>query len=142
MTIFEGSISHFETMTHERHVRDSYHDRGEPWLGDEPTPCRPRGAPACLKPVRILEKADRLDWDYDGEADVLYVSIGKPRKARGVEIGQGVIVRYDEKRRQVVGLTIMGIRARLLELTPPARTGASPARPRRRGRAAPPRGRA
>ena len=48
---------------------------------------------AALDAVRILEKSDRLDWDYDGEADVLYVSIGKPRKATGVDIGQGVIVR-------------------------------------------------
>ena len=69
-----------------------------------------------MEAVRILEKSDRLDWDYDGEADVLYVSIGKPRKATGVDIGQGVIVRYDEKRKEVVGLTIMGIRARLVEL--------------------------
>ena len=61
--------------------------------------------------VRILEKSDRLDWDYDGEAGVLYMSIGKPRKATGVDVGQGVIVLYDEKRREVVGLTIMGIRA-------------------------------
>ena len=66
--------------------------------------------------VRILEKSDRRGWDYDGEADVLYVSIGKPRNATGVDIGQGVIVRYDEKRREVVGLPIMGIRARLLKL--------------------------
>ncbi len=66
--------------------------------------------------MRILEKSDRLDWSYDGEADVLYVSIGTSRKATGVDIGQGVIVRYDEKRRQVVGLTMIGVRARLLDL--------------------------
>ena len=66
--------------------------------------------------VRILEKSDRLNWNCDGEAEVLYVSIGRPRNATGVDIGQGVIVRYDEKRREVVGLTIMGIRARLLKL--------------------------
>ncbi len=71
-----------------------------------------------MEAVRILEKSDRLDWDYDGEADVLYVSIGKPRKATGVDIGRGVIVRYDEKRREVVGLTIMGLRARLLKRLP------------------------
>ena len=69
-----------------------------------------------MEAVRILEKSERLDWDYDGEADVLYVSIGRPRKATGVDIGQGVIVRYDEKKRQVVGLTVIGIRARLEEL--------------------------
>lgn len=90
-----------------------------------------------METLRILEKSDRLDWDYDGEADVLYVSVGKPTKATGVDIGQGVIVRYDEKRRQVIGLTIMGIRARLVELAPAARRGARPARPSRRGRAAP-----
>jgi uncharacterized protein YuzE len=68
-----------------------------------------------MEVVRILEKSERLDWDYDGEADVLYVSIGRPRKATGVDIGQGVIVRYDEKKKQVIGLTVIGIRARLEE---------------------------
>jgi uncharacterized protein YuzE len=68
-----------------------------------------------VEAVRILEKGERLDWDYDEEADVLYVTIGKPRKATGVDIGQGVIVRYDEKKREVVGLTILGMCARLVE---------------------------
>jgi uncharacterized protein YuzE len=66
--------------------------------------------------MKILEKSDRLDWSYDREADVLYMSIGAPRNATGVDIGQGVIVRHDEKRRQLVGLTIIGMRARLLDL--------------------------
>jgi uncharacterized protein YuzE len=65
--------------------------------------------------VRILEKADRIDWDYDEEADVLFLSFGKPRKAIGVDIGDGVVVRYDEKKKKVVGLTVLGMRARLLE---------------------------
>ena len=65
--------------------------------------------------VKILEKKERLDWDYDEEADVLYLSLGKPRKAAGVDLSQGVVVRYDEKKKEVVGLTILGIRARLIE---------------------------
>lgn len=65
--------------------------------------------------VKILDKRERLDWEYDEDADVLYVSIGRPKKATGVDIGQGVIVRYDEKRKEVVGVTIMGMRARLAE---------------------------
>lgn len=65
--------------------------------------------------VKILGKRERLDWEYDEDADVLYLSIGKPRKATGVDIGQGVIVRYDEKKKEVVGLTILGMRARLAE---------------------------
>ncbi len=66
-----------------------------------------------MEAVKILERKERIDWDYDEEADVLYLSIGKPRKAAGVDIGQGVVVRYDEKRKEVVGLTILGVRARL-----------------------------
>lgn len=68
-----------------------------------------------MEAVKILEKKERVDWDYDEEADVLYLSIGKPRKATGVDIGNGVVVRYDEKKREVVGLTILGVRARLVE---------------------------
>jgi uncharacterized protein YuzE len=68
-----------------------------------------------MEAVKILEKRERVDWDYDEEADVLYLSIGKPRKATGVDIGQGVVVRYDEKKKEVVGLTILGVRARLVE---------------------------
>ena len=68
-----------------------------------------------MEAVKILEKKERVDWDYDEEADVLYLSIGKPRKAAGVDIGDGVMVRYDEKKREVVGLTILGVRARLVE---------------------------
>jgi uncharacterized protein YuzE len=68
-----------------------------------------------MEAVKILERKERVDWDYDEEADVLYLSIGKPRKATGVDIGDGVVVRYDEKKREVVGLTILGVRARLVE---------------------------
>ncbi len=68
-----------------------------------------------MEVVKILEKKERVDWDYDEDADVLYLSIGKPRKATGVDIGDGVVVRYDEKKKEVVGLTILGVRARLVE---------------------------
>jgi uncharacterized protein YuzE len=69
-----------------------------------------------MEAVKILEKKEHVNWDYyDEEADVLYLSIGNPRKATGVDIGQGVVVRYDEKKREVVGLTILGVRSRLAE---------------------------
>lgn len=68
-----------------------------------------------MEAVKILERKDRVDWEYDEEADVLYLSIGRPRKATGVDIGQGVIVRFDEKKKEVIGLTILGVRARLVE---------------------------
>ena len=68
-----------------------------------------------MEAVKILEKPAPITWDYDEEADVLYLSVGEPTPALGVDIGQGVVLRYDEPRKEVVGLTIIGIRARLLQ---------------------------
>ncbi len=69
--------------------------------------------------VTILEKPENLQWDYDEDADVLYLSIGDPRPAVGIDIGEGLVLRYDEAEQNVVGLTIIGLRARLLkELMP------------------------
>lgn len=68
-----------------------------------------------MEAIRILEKKENLNWDYDEEADVLYISIGEPRKALGIDIGEGAIVRYIEETREVVGLTLMGIKERLLK---------------------------
>lgn len=39
--------------------------------------------------VKILEKREWLDWECNEEADVLYLSIGKPRMATGVVSGRG-----------------------------------------------------
>ena len=64
-----------------------------------------------MEPVKILEKPTNLTWDYDEEADVLYLSMGEPRPAIGMDIGEGVVVRYDEARKEVVGLTLIGLRA-------------------------------
>jgi uncharacterized protein YuzE len=72
-----------------------------------------------VEALKILEGKPQLDWEYDEEADVLYISVGKPRPAVGVDIGEGVIVRWDEKRKEIIGLTIIGLRARLTEgITP------------------------
>ena len=65
--------------------------------------------------LRILDKPDTVDWEYDDEADVLYLSIGKPKPAVGIDIGDGVVVRYDEANNEVVGLTVLGLRERILE---------------------------
>ena len=69
-----------------------------------------------MEAVRLFDKKDvPIDWEYDGEADTLYISFGAPKPATGVDIGQGVILRYDEKAREVVGLTIIGVGRRLEE---------------------------
>jgi uncharacterized protein YuzE len=67
-----------------------------------------------METIEILEKPADINWDYDDEADVLYLSIGEPQPALGVDIGEGVVLRYDESRKKVVGLTLVGLKARLL----------------------------
>jgi uncharacterized protein YuzE len=67
-----------------------------------------------VETVKILEKPAEIDWNYDEEADVLYLALGKPRQALGIDVGDGVVLRYDEAAREVVGLTLIGLRARLL----------------------------
>ena len=64
--------------------------------------------------LKILEGKPSLNWEYDEEADVLYISVGKPQPAVGVDIGDGVVVRFDDKKKEVVGLTIIGFRTRTL----------------------------
>jgi hypothetical protein len=68
-----------------------------------------------MEAVKIAEKPERLDWDYDAEADVLYLTIGAARPAVGVDIGEGIILRYDRTAHEMVGLTVVGLRARLLK---------------------------
>lgn len=70
---------------------------------------------AAVEAVKLLERKERVDWDYDEEANVLYLSVGKPGKATGVDIGQGVVIRCDERKKEIVDLTILGVRARLVQ---------------------------
>ena len=67
-----------------------------------------------MEAVKLFDKKNApVDWEYDGEADILYISFGKPRAAVGVDVGEGVVVRYDNKAKEVVGLTIIGVGRRL-----------------------------
>ncbi len=68
-----------------------------------------------METLKILEKSDSISWDYDEEADVLYLSVREPKPATGVDIGEGVILRLDENRKEIVGLTLIGLKARLLK---------------------------
>lgn len=74
-----------------------------------------------MEALRILDRKQNLNWDYDDEADVLYLSVGEPQKALGVDIGEGLVVRMDATEREVVGLTVVGLRSRLLKSLPTER---------------------
>lgn len=71
-----------------------------------------------MEALKILEKKEGLNWDYDEEADVLYLSVGQPSEALGVDIGEGLVVRMDPAEKEVVGLTVVGLRSRLLKSLP------------------------
>ena len=66
-----------------------------------------------MEALKISEHQEQLDWEYDPAADVLYLSLGKPQLALGVDIGDGVVVRYGETSNEVVGLTVVGLRQKL-----------------------------
>jgi uncharacterized protein YuzE len=69
-----------------------------------------------MEAVKLFEKRDvPVDWEYEGKSDTLYISFGAPRPAVGIDVGEGVIIRYDEQAREVVGLTIVGVGQRLEE---------------------------
>jgi uncharacterized protein YuzE len=46
---------------------------------------------------------------FDREADVLYLSIGPPRRAVGEETPEGHVVLTDEETGEFCGLTIIGV---------------------------------
>ena len=50
----------------------------------------------------------QLNYFYDQEADILYLSQGKPSKTDiSDEIGDGVVARLDTKTKEVKGLTLL-----------------------------------
>lgn len=61
----------------------------------------------------LIAQERPTSWVYDAEADVLYISFGTPRTAVSEDFGEGVIVRYDERTGQVVGITLIGLQARI-----------------------------
>ena len=63
---------------------------------------------------KVAISLKKIDFDYDEEADVLYISFGKPREAKdSVEVEDGVIYRIADN--EVIGITIVDFRARTLK---------------------------
>ena len=68
-----------------------------------------------METLKILSKKENLDWEYDEDADVLYISVKKPQKALGIDVGEGIVIRYRADTKEVVGLTIIGFKDRFLK---------------------------
>jgi uncharacterized protein YuzE len=67
------------------------------------------------KTVKILEDSTTITGFYDKEADVLYLSLGEPREGVAVDISDGAIARYHEESETIVGITLIGLRQRVLK---------------------------
>ena len=63
--------------------------------------------------IQLLTSTSNMQWDYDQDADVLYISAGKPQAAVGVDLGDGLVLRYSEDKSAIVGLTVIGLKSRL-----------------------------
>ena len=55
----------------------------------------------------VKQKIDQLTVSYDKQADVLYITEGKPHESIGEMMDDGVIVRRDPKTKKVIGFTIV-----------------------------------
>jgi uncharacterized protein YuzE len=62
-----------------------------------------------------------VQFHYDSEADVLYLSVGKSQKAKTIEVGEDFVLRVHPKSGQVIGLTIINFAKHFPQL----RTGRS-----------------
>jgi len=60
-----------------------------------------------METLNISEKKNKIKWDYDAEADVLYISFGNPKNAEGVDIGEGTIIRIQQDTKEIIGVTIL-----------------------------------
>ena len=60
-----------------------------------------------METLNISKRKDKIKWDYDAEADVLYISFVNPQKAEGVDIGEGTIIRVQSDTKEIIGVTIL-----------------------------------
>lgn len=60
-----------------------------------------------MESTAITERVGRLEISYDEDADVLYVSVGRPRVADTFDSDYGLLLRKDPETQEVVGATIL-----------------------------------
>ena len=61
---------------------------------------------------------NEVQFHYDREADVLYLSVGRPQKAKTIETGEDFVLRLHPKTEKVVGLTIINFSRHFPQLNP------------------------
>jgi uncharacterized protein YuzE len=62
---------------------------------------------------KVAISLEKIDLNYDEEADVLHISFGKPRDAKdGLEVEDGVIYRIADN--EAIGIAITDFKTRTL----------------------------
>ena len=56
-----------------------------------------------------LTAPESVVWNYDKEADVLYISFDQPRASLTLDLGGGLLARYLKETGEITGLTIVGL---------------------------------
>jgi uncharacterized protein YuzE len=49
----------------------------------------------------------KINFSYDGDADVMYFYVGRPRPSKTVEVGDDFVLRLDPRTGRVIGLTVV-----------------------------------
>jgi uncharacterized protein YuzE len=79
-----------------------------------------------------FEDREPVTSNYDEEADVLYISFGKPEPGLAIDAGGGVLIRYRDDDGVILGTTIMGVGRMMNQVAPSKRrAGSKPRRPTR-----------
>ncbi|PKB63598.1 MAG: hypothetical protein BZY80_06495 [SAR202 cluster bacterium Io17-Chloro-G2] len=56
-----------------------------------------------------LKEPENVTTSYDKEADVLYISFGKPTPSLTLDLGRGLLARYIEETGDITGFTLLGV---------------------------------
>jgi len=62
-----------------------------------------------------MDKARTLDYHYDSEEDILYVTLGDSDSALCIEQGEGFLVRIEPESGEVVGFTVIDFSVKAAE---------------------------
>jgi uncharacterized protein YuzE len=54
-----------------------------------------------------LPQKKQVSSNYDEDADILYVSFGKPRKSEVLDTGDDFLIRFDSNTGEITGFTIL-----------------------------------
>jgi hypothetical protein len=69
-----------------------------------------------MEVIKILKNRTDVNWDYNNETDIFYISVGKPQSAVGMDIGEGLTVYYDEAQKEIIGFILTGLREKVLRI--------------------------